>query len=71
MKGLKWYHWLLIILFPLGALFCLGRALFKHDWLTFLGVIIAFLIGMVLGSYLMNPEWYAPFFNFWARLFGG
>lgn len=46
---------LLIILFPLGMIYCLVHALGK-DFICFLGCLLFCGCGIVLGMYLANPE---------------
>lgn len=53
----KFWRIFLIILFPLGIVFCIGKALFSNkDFASFLGMILIFGIGVLLGVYLGNPE---------------
>ena len=48
---------LLILLFPLGIIFCIGRALFTgKDFYSYLGMFFIFGLGVLLGIYLGNPE---------------
>lgn len=53
---------ILILLFPLGIIYCIGTALFsdKRTFATFLGITMIFGIGILLGIYLVQPSWYDP-----------
>lgn len=53
----RFWRIFLIILFPLGIVFCIGKALFSNkDFASFLGMILILGIGVLLGVYLGNPE---------------
>lgn len=53
----KFWRIFLIILFPLGIVFCIGKALFSNkDFASFLGMVLILGIGVLLGVYLGNPE---------------
>ena len=55
----KWVERLLVILFPLGMIYCMGKALFcRGDFVTFLGcvciAVLSFVVGVIISYY--NPE---------------
>lgn len=53
----KFLRILLIVLFPLGIVFCIGKALFSNkDFSSFLGVLIICGLGILLGFYIGQPE---------------
>lgn len=53
----RFWRIFLIILFPLGIVFCIGKALFSNkDFASFLGMILILGVGVLLGVYLGNPE---------------
>lgn len=50
---------LMIILFPLGIVYCIGINLFAGKKFTaFLGGVLLFGVGMLLAIYLVRPEYY-------------
>ena len=50
---------LMIILFPLGIVYCIGINLFAgKKFAAFLGGVLLFGVGMLLAIYLVRPEYY-------------
>lgn len=47
---------ILIILFPLGIVYCVLNSLLGNKFTGFLGIIFACGIGVVLGIYLIEPQ---------------
>lgn len=71
---------LLIIFFPLGLLYCIGTALFsdKRNFRTYIGIITLMGLSLLLGIYLVQPEWFDPIiawcvdaWNWFAGIFNG
>jgi len=56
---------LLIILFPLGMIYCIGIALFsdKRSFKTFIGIVLIFGIGILLGMYFIDHTVYDAIIN--------
>ena len=46
---------LLIILFPVGIIYCIGKAFFadKRTWVTFLGILFLGIIAYLLADYVV------------------
>jgi hypothetical protein len=47
---------LLIIFFPLGVLYCVGKNLFSGNFASFLGGIFLVCIGFCLAIYFLRPD---------------
>lgn len=60
--------WLLVIIFPVGIVYCLSKALFGNNFPTFLGVVFAIGIGILLGIYLVHPEFYINIINWFKAI---
>ena len=53
----KFVRIMMVILFPIGILYCIGRALFTgNGFASYLGMIFIFGIGILLGVHFGNPE---------------
>ena len=53
----KIFRIFLIIMFPLGIIYCVGRALFTgKDFASYIGMIFILGLGILLGVYFCNPE---------------
>ena len=63
----KIFRTIMIILFPLGILYCVGRNLFKSDFASFLGGLFLLAGGFVLAIFLLRPDLVEPIISF----FGG
>ena len=57
---------LMILVFPLGVIYCLGKNLFNRDFVAFLGGVFLFLGGFALSLWLFNPEIVIKFLPFLA-----
>ena len=57
----------LIVLFPLGIIYCIGKNLFSGNFVSFLGGIFLFACGFALSVYLLRPDLVEPI----IRFFGG
>lgn len=68
----KFWRIFLIVLFPLGIVYCVGRALFTgNGFASYLGMFFIFGFGTLLGVYLANPEMVRGWFQTVAGWFGG
>lgn len=47
---------LLIALFPIGMLYCIGKNLWSKDLASFLGGIFLFLAGFIVSIVLLRPD---------------
>ena len=64
---------LLVVLFPLGALYCIGRALFNDSGFSgFFGCLLLAGAGILFGMYLVDPLIFqkaiAPIVDLFSRL---
>ena len=64
----KIFRIMLIVLFPLGVLFCIGKNLFSGNFVGFLGGLFLFVIGAIVGLIIFAPEVYQPIINFFRWL---
>jgi hypothetical protein len=63
----KFWQRLLVILFPLGIIYSIGKALFSRgDFVIFLGCLSISLLSFIGGVLLMynNPQWIEPILTF-------
>ena len=58
---------ILIVLFPLGIIFCIGKNLFSGNFVSFLGGVLLFGLGFLLALWTLRPDLVEPIKNF----FGG
>lgn len=61
----KIFKVLLIILFPLGIIYCIGQNLFSKNFAGFLGAIFILGGGVLLGIYIKDPQF---FINLWESI---
>ena len=66
-KGNKILTLLLIIFFPLGIVFCIGKNLFSRDFWSFLGGLLLFACGFVLAIYLFRYDIIEPIITFFSN----
>lgn len=59
---------IMIVLFPIGIIYCIGKNLFGSNFVAFLGGLFLLIIGFVLAIFLLRPDIVEPIFNFF-RLF--
>lgn len=59
---------LLIILFPIGMLYCIGKNLFSRNFTSFLGGICLLVAGFLLCVFLLRPDIVEPIFEFFRNL---
>jgi hypothetical protein len=52
----KFLRNLLIIFFPLGVIYCVGRNLFAGNFASFLGAVFIFLGGFIVAILLLRPD---------------
>ena len=57
---------LMVLIFPLGVIYCLGKNLFNRDFVAFLGGVFLFLGGFGLSLWLFNHEIVIKFLPFLA-----
>ena len=67
MKDNKFFKILMIIFFPLFMLYCIGKNLFRDDILSFFGGVFLFVVGFLVGLFILRPDLVAPI----IRFFGG
>ena len=60
---------LLVILFPLGILYCIGKNLFTGNFASFLGGVFLFAVGFVVSIVLFRPDIVEPVIQFITGLF--
>ena len=60
---------LLIVFFPLGILFCVGKNLFSGGFTQFLGGILLFAAGAVLAIYFLRYDLIEPVIVFVQNTF--
>lgn len=58
----------MIVLFPLGMLYCIGKNLFCGSFSSFMGGVFLFLIGGIVSLFLFAPEVVEPAINFFRWL---
>lgn len=61
---------LLMVLFPLGILFCIGKCLFSGGFYNFLGGIFLFAAGIGLSIYFFRYDLIQSVLLFIERIFG-
>ena len=66
-KGSKILRLILIILFPLGIVYCVGKNLFNGNFVSFLGGVCLFALGFLLALWTLRPDLVQPIISF----FGG
>ena len=59
---------IMIILFPLGIIYCIGKNLFSDNFASFLGGIFIFILGVGLSIYYLRPDILEPILNFIRNL---
>ena len=62
----KWIKIILIVLFPLGMLYCIGKNLFSRSFASFLGAIFLFGLGMLLAIYLFRFDLIQTFLSYFG-----
>ena len=67
MKSSKVITILIVALFPLGILYCIGKNLWSRDWTSFLGGLFLFLGGMVVTVVWLRPNIIDSIKNFFIR----
>ena len=55
---------LMIVLLPIGMIYCIGKNLFNGNFASFLGGISLFVIGFVLAIVLLRPDIVEPIISF-------
>lgn len=60
---------LLIIFFPLGILFCVGKCLFSGGFANFLGGVFLCAIGAGLAIYFLRYDLVEPIIQFVTKIF--
>ena len=58
---------ILVILFPLGIIYCIGKNLFSGNFASFLGGIMLFALGFVLCVFWLRPDIVEPIITFFGR----
>lgn len=59
---------IMIILFPIGIVYCIGKNLFSGNFAPFLGGLILFLGGFVLAMFLLRPDLVEPIISFFKGI---
>ena len=59
---------LLVIFFPVGIIYCIGKNLFGGNFSTFLGGLLLFASGFVLALFLLRPDIVKPVLSFFNNL---
>ena len=59
---------MMIVLFPVGILYCVGKNLFSGNFATFMGGVLLFASGFVLALFLLRPDVVAPVASFFNNL---
>lgn len=59
---------IMIIIFPLGIIYCVGKNLFNGNFASFIGGILLFVIGFVLAIFLLRPDIAQPIITFFSSL---
>ena len=60
---------LLIVLFPIGIMYCVGKNLFSGSFANFLGGVFLCTIGAGLAIYYLRYDLVEPIVSFIANLF--
>jgi hypothetical protein len=55
---------IMIIIFPLGIIYCVGKNLFNGNFASFIGGILLFVMGFVLAIFLLRPDLVEPIISF-------
>ena len=58
---------LLVILLPLGIVYCIGKNLFGSNFVAFLGGVLIFAAGFLLALFLLRPDIVEPIVNLFSR----
>ena len=58
---------IMIVLFPLGMIYCIGKNLFSGNFASFLGGVCLFIVGFILAIFLLRPDIVEPIINFIAN----
>lgn len=61
---------IMIILFPLGIIYCIGKNLFNGNFASFLGGWFLFGLGFVFCIILLRPDISEPVFEFFRSIKG-
>lgn len=67
MKKNKVLTIIMIILFPIGIVYCVGKNLFGGNFVSFLGGVLLCGLGFVLALFLLRPDLVEPIINFFAK----
>ena len=62
----KFLRIILIVLFPLGIIYCVGKNLFSGNFVTFLGGVLLFGLGFLLALWTLRPDLVEPIINFFS-----
>ena len=60
---------LLIVFFPLGIIYCIGKNLFGGGFASFLGGIFLFAVGFIVALYFLRYDLVKPVIGFIQTLF--
>lgn len=60
----KFFRLFLIIFFPLGILYCVGKNLFSGNFISFLGGIFLILLGFLISILLLRQDIVQNFLSF-------
>ena len=60
----------MIIIFPLGIIYCVGKNLFNGNFAAFLGGIFLFIGGFVLALFVLRPDIVEPILTFFKLIKG-
>jgi hypothetical protein len=55
---------IMIVLLPLGMIYCIGKNLFNGNFASFLGGVSLLVVGFVLAIVLLRPDIVGPIISF-------
>ena len=55
---------IMIVLLPLGMIYCIGKNLFNGNFASFLGGVSLLVVGFVLAIVLLRPDIVEPIISF-------
>ena len=61
---------LMVVIFPLGVIYCVGKSLFSGGFAQFLGGIFLAIVGALLAIYFLRYDLIEPIVNFFVGIVG-